>query len=154
MPRVLIVFIGGGAGASMRALLLAGLGSWGATTPVLLVNLLGACVLGVVYVLADEAGLLGSPARLFLAVGVLGGFTTFSTFGWGADLLIAQGQAATAAVYLAASVGGGMIAVLAGLLIGRGVVGLVKPGALVGGRPRDARADMESIEAEDRTEPR
>ncbi|HVC82211.1 MAG TPA: CrcB family protein, partial [Chloroflexota bacterium] len=76
MPRVLIVFLGGGAGATLRAVLLAGLNSWGATSPVLLVNLLGASVLGFVYVLADEAGLLSSPARLFLAVGVLGGFTT------------------------------------------------------------------------------
>lgn len=151
MPRVLIVFLGGGAGATLRAVLLAGLNSWGATSPVLLVNLLGASVLGFVYVLADEAGLLSSPARLFLAVGVLGGFTTFSTFGWGADLLIAQGQAATAGVYLAASVGGGMLAVVAGLLIGRGLVSLLKPGALAGARPGEVLADLASIEAEDRT---
>jgi len=104
-----------------------------------------------VYVLADEARLLSSPTRLFLAVGLLGGFTTFSTFGWGADLLIARGQDATAFVYLVASVGGGLVAVVAGLLIGRGLVGVLRPGALAAGRSGEVLADLARIEAEDRT---
>ncbi|MGH2410952.1 MAG: fluoride efflux transporter FluC [Chloroflexota bacterium] len=151
MLRVLIVFVGGGAGACLRALLLAGLGSWGSTSPVLLANLVGSFLLGVVYVLADEAGLLGTRARHFLAVGVLGGFTTFSTFGWGADLLVAQGQASAAFAYLAGSVGGGVLAVIGGLLAGRELIGLFKPGLLAARHhPRSARADLAAIEAEDR----
>src|SRR6185437_16551189 len=131
MPRVLIVFLGGGSGACLRALLLAGLASWGTTSPVLLANLIGSFLLGVVYVLADEAGLLRGRTRLFLALGVLGGFTTFSTFGWGADLLVAHGHAADAFQYLVASVGGGVAAVIVGLLAGRELVRALERGAMV-----------------------
>ncbi len=124
MRRPLTVFVGGGVGASLRAALLAWGAPWGTVlpVPVLVANALGAFVLGLVFVLADEAGLLRAEARLFLAVGVLGGFTTFSTFAWGADLLVAQGARwVVALVYLAASVGGGVLAVSAGLATGRGL---------------------------------
>jgi CrcB protein len=103
MWRLMIVFAGGGVGSCLRALVLAWLAPWAATlpVPVLLANLVGAFVLSVVVVLADEAGLLRPETRLFLAVGVLGGFTTFSTFGWGADLLMAH-QASAALLYVGA----------------------------------------------------
>ncbi|HXT36807.1 MAG TPA: CrcB family protein [Chloroflexota bacterium] len=159
MPRVLIVFLGGGSGACLRALLLAGLASWGTTSPVLLANLIGSFLLGVVYVLADEAGLLRARTRLFLALGVLGGFTTFSTFGWGADLLVAHGHAVAALQYVAASVGGGLAAVIAGLIAGRELVHVLERGARTvlvrleeGGsrRPRRRKTAMDRIETEDR----
>ncbi|HVA91125.1 MAG TPA: CrcB family protein [Chloroflexota bacterium] len=159
MLRVLIVFVGGGTGACLRALLLAGLASWGATSPVLLANLLGSFVLGVVFVLADEAGLLSAHTRLFLAVGILGGFTTFSTFGWGADLLVAHGHGDAAFQYLVASVGGGVAAVIVGLMAGRELAGALERGAVTvlsqleehgSRRTRGSRTDMDSIEAEDR----
>src|SRR5437879_4123800 len=111
LPRTVIVFLGGGIGASLRALLIDWLASWGAEAPVLLANVLGAFVLGVVFVLADEAGLLRSGTRLFLAVGVLGGFTTFSTFGWEADVLLAGHASTGAAAYLLASLAGGIGAI-------------------------------------------
>jgi CrcB protein len=133
MRRAVIVFVGGGIGACLRALLLAWLAPWGASLPipVLLANLLGAFILGVVFVLADEAGLLRSETRLFLAVGLLGGFTTFSTLGWGADLLLAHGAHLVAGLtYLAASMVGGVAAVSAGLVVGRELVALLERGAL------------------------
>ncbi len=46
------------------------------------VNVLGCLAIGLLGGWADNAGLLGPSARLFLLVGVLGGFTTFSTFGY------------------------------------------------------------------------
>jgi CrcB protein len=46
------------------------------------VNVAGCLTIGLLGGLADNAGLLGPSARLFLLVGVLGGFTTFSTFGY------------------------------------------------------------------------
>ena len=72
MRRLMIVFAGGGVGSCLRALVLAWLAPWAATlpAPVLLANLVGAFVLSVVVVLADEAGLLRPETRLFLAVGV------------------------------------------------------------------------------------
>lgn len=164
MRRALLVFVGGGSGASLRALLLVWLQPWSASLPipVLLANLLGAFILGLVFVLADEAGLLRAETRLFLAVGVLGGFTTFSTFGWGADLLLAHGAHWAAGLsYLAASMIGGVVAVSVGLLAGRELVALLERGAvaLLGRlderglrRTGTARADLATIEAEDREE--
>jgi len=163
MRRPLTVFVGGGVGASLRAALLAWGAPWGTVlpVPVLVANALGAFVLGLVFVLADEAGLLRAEARLFLAVGVLGGFTTFSTFAWGADLLVAQGARwVVALVYLAASVGGGVLAVSAGLATGRGLADRLDArrrrragGGAARGRGRPGpRADIGAIEAEDREE--
>lgn len=157
MRRPLIVFVGGGLGACLRALLLMGLQPWGARLPipVLLANMLGAFALGVVYVLADEAGVLGTETRLFLAVGVLGGFTTFSTFGWGADLLLVDGQELAGLVYLAASLLGGVTAVWAGFRVGRalGAARRWTPAPASASRPARVTADIASIEAEDRGEP-
>jgi len=160
MRRPATVFLGGGIGACLRALLLAWLAPWGASLPlpVLVANVLGAFALGVVYVLADEAGLLRVETRLFLAAGVLGGFTTFSTFGWGADLLLGSGSDGAALIYLVASVAGGVAAVTAGMAVARLMAtrlartGMRPVGRLTaGGTPRgDARSDIAAVEAEDR----
>ncbi len=145
MRRPLIVFLGGGIGASLRALLLLWLAPW---APVLVANVLGAFVLGLVFVLADEAGLLRAETRLFLAVGVLGGFTTFSTFGWGADQLLARGAVGAALIYLGSSLVGGVVGVTAGLAMARALASTPRA------RRGNALADVASIEAEDREESR
>ncbi len=150
MRRPLIVFLGGGIGASLRALLLLWLAPWGAVlpAPVLVANVLGAFVLGLVFVLADEAGLLRAETRLFLAVGVLGGFTTFSTFGWGADQLLARGAVGAALIYLGSSLVGGVVGVTAGLAMARALASTPRA------RRGNALADVASIEAEGREESR
>jgi CrcB protein len=161
MRRVLLVFLGGGLGACLRAVTLVWLAGGASYLPgnVLLVNLLGSFALGVVFVLADEAGLLRADARLFVAVGVLGGFTTFSTFGWGAVVLVGQGQGGATAVYIAASVAGGLLAVVLGMVVARKGVSVLELGALAllqrlnaQGRRRyhDIHVDIGSIEAENR----
>ena len=85
----------------------------------LLVNLLGCLLLGLlVAALAERAP--GSPwVRPFLGVGVLGGFTTYSTFAVDAVLLADGGAVVLAAGYVLASVVGGLLAVVAGLAAGR-----------------------------------
>jgi CrcB protein len=154
MRRVIIVFLGGGIGASLRALLITWLASWGTVTPVLIANVTGAFVLGVIFVLADEAGLLRAETRLFIAVGILGGYTTFSTFDWGADILLAGHARAEALAYLVASLIGGIVAVVAGQVAGRGLVALIgRSGPGSARRVRSASADLDAIEAEDREAP-
>lgn len=161
MLRVVLVFLGGGIGASLRALALVWLAGGDGYLPgtVLLVNLVGAFALGAIYVLADESGLLQTSTRLFLAVGVLGGFTTFSTFGWGADVLVGHAQGVAASVYVEATVAGGILAVGVGMIAARETVGLLERGALAvlqrlnsrgQRRHRDVRVDLGSIEAENR----
>jgi CrcB protein len=122
MRRAVIVFVGGGIGSCLRAVVLAWLSAWSTWLPVLLVNLVGSFAIGVVFALADEAGLLRAETRLFVAVGLLGGFTTFSTFGWGADLLAGRGAGALALTDVVVSVVGGVAAAGAGVVAGREIV--------------------------------
>jgi len=161
MRCVLIVFVGGGIGACLRALLVAWLAPWSAVLPlpVLLANLLGSFALGVVFVLADEARVLSTETRLFVAVGVLGGFTTFSTFAWGADLLLSNAASlGIGLAYIAVSMVGGILAVWAGLRCGRAVAATLKYRGIEPllsrqtGRTQvgEAAADIATIEAEDR----
>jgi CrcB protein len=77
------------------------------------INLAGCLLLGVVLYIVFERRPPSPLLRPFLAIGVLGGFTTFSTFA----VEVAQrapDHARTAAIYLAASLVGGPLAVLAG----------------------------------------
>jgi CrcB protein len=61
--------------------------------------------------------------RPFLCTGVLGGYTTFSTFAVDTVRLVDDGAVGTAAGYVAASVLGGLLAVVAGLTVARAVLG-------------------------------
>ncbi len=85
----------------------------------LLTNLSGAFALGVVLVVAVELLAPSRYLRPFAATGVLGGYTTFSTFAVEADLLVKNGRAGLALVYVAASIGGGLVAAWAGGAAGR-----------------------------------
>ncbi len=82
--NVLLVAIGGAIGAAARYL--AGLwiaARFGAGFPwgTFFVNVTGSFLIGIVLVLV-ERGTLPGEARLFLAVGILGGYTTFSSFSY------------------------------------------------------------------------
>ena len=61
----------------------------------------------------------GLPWRLFLTTGILGGFTTFSTFSLDAASLLERGQAGLAALYILLSVGAGLLGLFAGLALTR-----------------------------------
>lgn len=86
MRQIVIVGLGGFAGSILRYLL-SGWVQRLADTPLfpygtLSVNVLGCLAIGLLGGWADNAGLLSPAGRLFLLIGVLGGFTTFSTFGY------------------------------------------------------------------------
>ncbi len=86
MNRLLLVGLGGFLGAISRYLLGGWVHKW-LQNPwfpcgTLVVNVLGCFVIGLLGGLADHRGLLSSEARMFLLVGLLGGFTTFSSFGY------------------------------------------------------------------------
>ena len=85
----------------------------------LLINLAGSFLIGVVYVLGMERSTLSEPLRLALAVGFLGGFTTFSAYALEITRLLENGRPGLAALYLAASTVGGVAAASLGLLVAR-----------------------------------
>lgn len=87
---------------------------WGTLT----VNVVGGFVMGLLAALIALRG--GSnELRVFLLTGVLGGFTTFSAFSLDTMTLWERGEAATAALYVAASVALSIGALVAGLALGR-----------------------------------
>ncbi len=162
MRRAVVVFLGGGIGSCVRAVLLQATSGWNSSFPLVvwLINLLGAFGLGVVFVLADEADLMSVEVRLLLAVGVLGGFTTFSTFAWGADVLARDNHPFLALIYVLSTLVGGIVAAAAGVLGGRELVSLLERLAegvlrrLETGRRRTGvpEQDMALIETDDREE--
>jgi fluoride exporter len=91
-------------------------GHFPATT--LLINLGGSLALGLLVPLVDNSRRV-SLLRPFLIVGLLGGWTTYSTLAVDAVTLTKDGHAITAALSLAATVFGGLILVLLGSAAGR-----------------------------------
>lgn len=121
MPNVLLVMLGGAIGAGARHLVgaatLARLGPgfpWGT----LIVNLSGGLLMGLLAGWLVRAG--GSEAtRLFVAVGMLGGYTTFSAFSLETLLMIERSQYGAAAAYVGASAVGSVALLFLGLRLMR-----------------------------------
>lgn len=123
MISLLLVMMGGALGAGARYLVGKALLGWlGPEYPwgTLAVNVLGGLAMGV---LAGMLGRMtaGDQARLFLAVGVLGGFTTFSAFSLELVTMLERGAIMTAMGYALASVAGAVVALFAGLAMTRGL---------------------------------
>jgi len=117
MFHLLTVMLGGAIGAGLRhlvgQLMLARLGP-GFPWWTLTVNLAGGLAIGLLAGWFVRSG--GSEAmRLFLAVGILGGFTTFSAFSLETYLMVERGELGLAAIYIAASVAGSVALLFVGL---------------------------------------
>lgn len=85
----------------------------------LMVNLTGAMLLGLLTVLLIDTLPRNPYLRPLLGVGVLGGYTTFSTFTSETRALLEGGHAGTALLYLLATIGVGFVAASAGFRLGR-----------------------------------
>jgi CrcB protein len=121
MPNLLLVMLGGAIGAGLRHLVgVAALARLGAGFPwgTLFVNLAGGLLIGLVAGWFARAGA-NEQMRLFFAVGLLGGFTTFSAFSLETFLMIERGQIGAAAAYVGASVIGSVALLIAGLWLVR-----------------------------------
>ena len=70
----------------------------------LLINVLGAVLIGIVVKTADSTEILNPSTVLFLKVGICGGFTTFSTFALETDQLIQSGNYGFTILYIGLSV--------------------------------------------------
>jgi CrcB protein len=116
--NLLLVGFGGFAGAVTRYLL----GGWilhhagTAKFPwsTFAVNVVGCLVIGILSGVAERFDAIGPNARLFLFTGLLGGFTTFSAFGFETFFLLRRGEWLVAALYAGASVAVCVLAVWTG----------------------------------------
>jgi CrcB protein len=123
----LIVFLGAGLGGALRhgvnqlaAHLLGMAFPYGTLT----VNVAGSVLMGLLAEYFAFRSGVSQEIRLFLTTGILGGFTTFSTFSLDAISLWERGQWATAAAYVAVS----LVFSLAGLFVGLAIVRLLAQG--------------------------
>lgn len=122
--NVIAVAAGGALGAALRYLAGLGVGYlggpsavWGSfPLPTFLVNVAGCFLMGVLSVAFQQAGAPSAPAwKLFATTGVMGGFTTFSTFSLETLSLIDSGAWGQAALYSI----GSLACCLAGVALGR-----------------------------------
>ena len=117
-----LVFVGGGIGSMLRHAINQGSAAlFGLDFPfgTMFVNVVGSMAIGLLagwFALRGDGGHL---LRLFLATGILGGFTTFSAFSLDAALLWERGDTAAAAFYVIGSVGVAIVGIFAGLAVTR-----------------------------------
>lgn len=122
MKNVLLVAAGGAIGSVLRWALSGAVQRWsGSPFPwgTFAVNAIGSFAIGLLAALALERALVSPPVRLFLIVGVLGGFTTFSAFSLELFMLIDRHQGALAFTYAAVSVLAGLSAMFIGVILMR-----------------------------------
>lgn len=108
----LSVFVGGGIGAVFRALICSKIHSHYAT---MLVNIAGAFLIGVLFEYFRSKSNISAETKAFLMTGLLGGFTTFSTYLLDFMVLLERQKTTEAFFYLLCSVGLGIVAVLIGM---------------------------------------
>jgi CrcB protein len=82
----------------------------------LIVNIVGCLLIGIIYGISEKGNFMSPEVRLFLTVGICGGFTTFSTFSNDAFLLLRQEEWIRFAFYTSLSFFLGLLAVYAGRL--------------------------------------
>lgn len=123
MPKIIIIGLGGFVGAIFRYLVAGGVHALVKTAsfPVgtLTVNVAGCLMIGIGGGLMESRQLFSPEWRAFLFVGILGGFTTFSTFGLETFNLAKQGQWIASFGNIGLSLLLGLGAVLAGHMVSR-----------------------------------
>lgn len=120
-----LIFLGAGSGGVLRYWIGELVQSWwGARFPggTMAVNVSGCLVMGVLLGVWGGAGHMREELRAAVLIGLLGGYTTFSSFGRDALLLVQDGQWWRAAMYVAGSVGACLLAVWAGAAAGARLV--------------------------------
>lgn len=126
MWAIVMIGLGGAAGSVLRYLLSLGATRWlGATLPwgTLAANVIGSFALGVLMELSGERRIAGVQARLVLGTGVLGGFTTYSSFNLETLRLFEQGAVVRGGAYLLATILVCMLAGFAGIALARALKG-------------------------------
>lgn len=119
--RLILLMVFGGAGTLARY----GLDGWiqyrvggGFPFGTLTINLLGCFLLGTIGQFGLNHLSMPPDLRIGLTTGLMGGFTTFSTFGWDGVHMLETGEWERALVYIGASVLGGLVMMMLGMRLG------------------------------------
>lgn len=123
MTLYVLTALGGAIGATLRY----GLGRWaqdflgqpGFPYGTLLINVSGCMVFGFIMGLLDKGYAITPEQRTFMLVGILGGYTTFSTFGFETYAFLRDGQLAAALLNVGLQVVLGVLGVWLGALVAR-----------------------------------
>ena len=126
MDKALLVGFGGFLGSVLRY----GVGGmvgrlkagWTFPLETLLINAAGCVVLGLLAALSESRGVFSGSTRAFLFIGLLGGFTTFSTFGYETFQLLRGGQWSAAALSTVLQI----LLGIGGVWVGHALAGLVR----------------------------
>jgi CrcB protein len=121
MFKVMLIAVGGGGGAVLRYVVSA----WGqritaGSFPIgtMIVNVSGCLAIGLIGALLGGPVLVREEYRVAILVGLLGGYTTFSSFGWETFMLLGDGQFARAVANVLLSTLLGLAAVWLGYRLG------------------------------------
>ena len=117
--EILIVGVGSFIGGALRYILSVGLSKlgrlWAFPIGIMVINILGCFLIGVLYGYFKSKATTDPVLPLLLMTGVLGGFTTFSTFSFETIQLLQQNEWLKAALYVVGSVGLGVVACYLGM---------------------------------------
>lgn len=117
--EILIVGVGSFVGGALRYILSVGLSKlgrlWAFPIGIMVINILGCFLIGVLYGYFKSKASTDPVLPLLLMTGVLGGFTTFSTFSFETVQLLQQNEWLKAALYVVGSVGLGVVACYLGM---------------------------------------
>jgi CrcB protein len=122
LGQVVAVFVGGGIGATLRYWLGGAVYKFmGTDFPygTLLVNVLGCFFIGFLLSVFEERFVIQPTLRLFLTIGILGGFTTFSTFSFETIALLREGSYLRGTANVVYSIVNGLGATWLGSVIGK-----------------------------------
>lgn len=124
MIEILWVGLGGFLGANVRYLL----AGWAAQRlgtdfpyGTSIINITGSFILGFFLAYIELRTWIHPSARLFFSIGFVGAYTTFSTFTYESMALMQRGELLLAGIYVFGSVMAGLIAVFAGIMLGRAI---------------------------------
>jgi len=124
--RFVLVAVGGAIGSTLRYALDGAVYRWLPPTfpfGTFVVNVTGCAVFGLLLGVGEQRLVVGSPARTFLLIGLLGGFTTFSSFAFETVQLLRDGEWMLGAGNVVGQVAMGLAALWIGFALGRALQG-------------------------------
>jgi len=125
LKNMFLVMLGGGIGAVVREALIMVVPQLpgGSEAPIFVANMTAALLIGLTAGLAVKDGIIGPAGKLFIATGIMGGLSTFSSFVWGADKMLADPSLRLRGLlFVAASMIFGFLLVQSGLWIGQRLI--------------------------------